>query len=180
MTDGPFQDSVAIDTNVLEHLLNPEENTDFHINELLGNLLIQGIALIVDKRGRIRDEYQNRIEPRLRLADDTRNEIQLLRYWTQLAPHCEVQVSGNDELMNAIKGVITEQAAGVDRIFVYVAFKVGRAFITNDKKNIVIGPVREGGELSRAHRLVRKTRHLRPQGADVLTSQDAYAKMGGQ
>ena len=38
MTIGPFEDCVAIDTNVFEHLLNPEMNPGSHINELLAYL----------------------------------------------------------------------------------------------------------------------------------------------
>ncbi len=61
MTDSPFQDAVAIDTNVFIHLLNPQENVESHINELLKNLQLAQVSLIVDESGRILGEYNNQI-----------------------------------------------------------------------------------------------------------------------
>ena len=52
MTDCPFQDSVAIDTNVFMHLLNPEQNPDGHIHRLLGFLIEQQTGLLTDEQGR--------------------------------------------------------------------------------------------------------------------------------
>ena len=177
MTSSPFQDAVAIDTNVFEHLLDPQENADLHINRLLVNLRELETCLIVDSGRRISSEYNHRIGHRIANTYDTRTEIYILRYWMEFAPRQEVQVSGVDNLMTEIKDVIIEQGEAVDRIFVYAAFRQGKALISNDKAHIVDGPITERGGFPRRHRLLRRTRNSRPEGADILTSQEASAMM---
>ena len=172
MTESPFQDSVAIDTNVFEHILNPQENIDSHINALLTHLQELQVCLIVDDSARIFGEYNHRIGPIIQKADDTRNEIYLLRYWLLNAPRLNTPVSGNDPLMTAIRRVVIELAEAVDRIFCYVALINGRVLITNDRMNIVFGPPNESPP--RRARILNGTRRWRLQGADILTSQEAY------
>ncbi len=179
MTSNPFQDAVAIDTNVYEHILNPQQNVDYHISELLTYLQDQQLKLIVDDDGRIFGEYLNQLEQLISQSDDVKDEILILRYWILLAPRISVEVTLNDEMMNAIKNVITEVSENVDRIFVYVAFHQGRTLISNDQRHIVVGPPRERGQSERRVRLLRSTRRrrMRPDGADILTSQEAHAKI---
>ena len=174
MTNSPFQDAVAVDTNVFEHILNPQENVDYHINGLLGHLQEQKARLIVDDGNRIFGEYNHRIGPIIQRSDDTRNEIYLLRYWILNAPRLPTAVMGNDELMTAIKRVIIELPEAVDRIFVYVAFKQSRVLISNDRMNIVFGPNSESSP--RRDRLLHNARRY-AQGVDILTSQEAYGKI---
>ena len=173
MTTSPFQDAVAIDTNVFEHILNPQENGGYHINGLLSHLQEHKARLIVDAGNRIFGEYRHRIAPIIQRSDDTGNEIYLLRYWLLDAPRLTIAVVGNDELMTAIRKVIIEVQEAVDRIFVYVAFKQGRVLVSNDRMNIVLGPNSESTQ--RRDRLLGDTKRFRPRDAAILTSQEAHA-----
>ena len=42
------EDFIAIDTNVFEHLFNPEKNTDNHIWNLIERLYKDEIGLLID------------------------------------------------------------------------------------------------------------------------------------
>ena len=175
MTDSPFQDAVAIDSNVFIHLLNPQENAKSHINELLKDLQMAQVSLIVDESGRIGGEYRNRIEPIIRKSDDIRDEIYILRYWLLQCPRLITEVVLGDALMTAIRRVIVELDQAVDRILVYVALRQGKSLISNDRMNIVVGPSSESTE--RRRRLLRNTRRFRSGDADILTSLEAYARI---
>lgn len=171
-------DYIAIDTNVFEHLLNPQENTNNHIDTLLRTLTRDRVGLIVDDKKRIENEYKNRIEPMLRNTSDKNiQQLLLLRSWivSQIGSRKRVSVSNNDLLMTAIKGVITENEA-VDRIIVYVAFKSDRILITNDRRHII-----EGGPKERSKRrktLLRNTRRHRPdKKSEILNSTEAAARV---
>ena len=62
-----------------------------------------------------------------------------------------------------------------DRTFVYVAFKVGRALISNDMRDIVRGTASE--QPHRRVRLLAITCGIRPTGASILTSQEAHSRI---
>ena len=175
MSDSPFHDAVAIDTNVFIHLLNPQENVDSHINNLLKDLQMLQVNLIVDESSRIQREYRNQIEPIIRKSDDIRDEIYILRYWLLQCPRLTTELVLNDALMTAIKGVIVELDQNVDRILVYVALRQGKALISNDRMNIVVGPPSESSE--RRQRLLRSTQRFRTGDADILTSLEAHARI---
>ena len=174
---SPLEDCVAIDTNVLEHLLNPQMNSESHISELLIHLQEQGVQLIVDDRNRISNEYDDRLSSTLSNASYTSTEIYIMRYWIRHAARREVTVDSSDSLMRAIRGVIPGNSEGVDRIFVYVAFRNGSVLISNDERHIVIGPPRESGQRPRRDRLLRGTRRLRSAGADIMTSWEAHSRI---
>ena len=175
MTNSPFQDAIAIDTNVFEHLLNPQENRGGHINRLLTHLIEECVALLLDKDGRIWGEYLNRIGPILENSDDRGAEIYILRYWIVDPPRLHSAVDLSDGLMTIIKRVIPEHSATVDRNLVYVALLKGRVLVSNDRTHIVCGPGRESGQIPRRDRLKRSSRRMRPKGGDILTSQEAEA-----
>ena len=175
MTDCPFQDSVAIDTNVFVHLLNPEQNADGHIHRLLGFLILQGTVLIIDEQGTIKREYERHIEPMFKGKSVVGNELYLLTHWMKPEVQVKVSVTRNDDLMRAIREVIFERPKQADRTFVYVAFKLGRTLMTNDEADIVSGPIREVNRTSRRDRLLRSTRRFRPDSANILTSREAVA-----
>ena len=177
MTDNPFKDAVAIDTNVFEHILNPQENVDSHITALLSHLQERNIGLIVDHGNRISGEYLNELSETISQNDDVGNEISILRYWILYAPRTDVKVTLNDNMMTAIRSVIIEPSENVDRIFVYVAFKQGNVLISNDLTHIVVGPTGEGSKSARRHRLLRQTRRMHSPGAAILTSREAHAKI---
>ena len=174
MTRVSFEDYVAIDTNVFVHLLNPQNNADSHINRLLEHLQRRGTCLLVDDRKRISGEYNHHIVPIIRGASHISNEIYILRYWVDSAHHHTIPSKRNDSLMMAINQVVSEVSEAVDRIFVYVAFKVGKPLVTNDQRHIVLGPSREQGQLPRRIRLLRDTKKLRPTGSCIMTSKEAY------
>ena len=171
-------DYIAIDTNVFEHLLNPQENTDNHIETLLISLAGDGVNLIVDEDRRIENEYEHRIGPMLKItSDENIQNVLLLQLWieSQIDNRKRVSVSNNDPLMTAIKGVITEHEA-VDRIIVYVAFKSDRILITNDRRHIIEGGPRERSK--RRETLLRNTRRRRPnKKSEILSSTEAAARV---
>ena len=173
MTQLLAQDEVAIDTNVFQHLLNPQNNTDSHINRLLEHLVRERTILVVDAQGLVASEYRQQLGRRLGESDSVRNEIQILRYWILRAQRRQVPVNDDDDLMNAIYDVIEEVDENVDRAFVYVAFQQGTTLISNDLRHIVRGPGNESEP--RRERLISNTEGLRPDGADILTSQEAHA-----
>ena len=177
MTNVPFQDSVAIDTNVFRHLLNPQNNVDNHINALLVLLETRGIALLVDMQDYIPKEYERRIIPWIERADDTRIEKYILYYWMEISPRITVSLIQDDDLMAAIGKVIVEDSEFIDRVFVYVAFKQGKVLISNDLRDIVLGTTLERRGVHRRFQLLGDTTELRPPGADILTSEEAYDKI---
>lgn len=176
MTDSPFSDSIAIDTNVFRHLLNPQVNIGLHINKLLDHLQRLGVHLIVDAEGCIFGEYRRMIVPWILRTDESLNERQLLSYWVHSAPRCLVDIDRQDGLMTAIAKVITESSEPVDKIFVYVALRSGRILVTNDKRHILSGPNLGRRNYSpRRKILLCNTSGVRPDGAGILTSQEAHA-----
>ena len=171
MTTAPFGDCVAIDTNVWVHLLNPQDNVNSHIDRLLDYIRQQGIALIVDDQGKIAKEYRNSVFPRYQGMDETQNERYVLRYCLS-APRRVVTLNELDDLMKSIEAVIDESNKDADRTFVYVALKIGRVLISNDMGDIVRG--RGEAQTWRRDRLLHDTEGLRPEGADIHTSQEAH------
>lgn len=174
MTSEPFADCVAIDTNVWVHLMNPQNNVEAHIFELLDYIRQRPIQLIVDDKGIIGREYRRSVFPRYNGLDETRNERYLLRYCLN-APRRVVELDETDDLMQAISEVIIECGKLADRTFVYVAFKLGRTLVSNDMRDIVRGPLSE--RPPRRDRLLATTTDTRPAGANVLTSREAYDKI---
>ena len=177
MTASPFSGSVAIDTNVFLHLLNPQNNTGLHIDELLRHLQLLGTRIVVDKKGIVFGEYNRLITPVISRQHDSRDEIRVLRYWIRYAPHHKITLDCQDRLMTAIASIITEPSESVDKILVYVALRSGKILITNDSIHIISGPQREQSLPPRRRRLLRSTRKRRPAGAEILTSQEAHARI---
>ena len=172
MTTLPFQDAVAIDTNVFVHIKNREQNPDRHIHHLLGELVEQEVELLVDDGGFINHEYGEVIRMVEGNSVDA-EETYLLQYFTDVNFQRKVAVDRQDRLMAAIRKVIFERDKNPDRAFVYVAFHEGKSLISNDRADIVCGPPSE--RRPRRERLRRETRGLCPDGADILTSQEAHA-----
>ena len=170
MNDFPFQHAVAIDTNVFEHLFNCQENTGHHINNLLLYLKSNDVKLLMDNELRILKEYKKIIEPRLSANSDHLNEIQVMRSWLIDNPPITVTVNNLDELMSAIKSVITGHNQTTDRTFVYVAFSHGGDLISNDEQDII----RNRGKLK------RKARRVCPASrkSKILNSTEAYNQIG--
>ena len=177
--DNLTKDSIAIDTNIFEHLLNPRENTNRHIDQLLKQLCNDKIKLLVDDKRRITDEYHKRLTKRIQQINDDSKKRRLLRYWVKPENHKCITVYLNDKLMVGIKGIISEPQGkpGTDKFFVYVAFKQGRILITNDRRDMID----EGTQIGvRRQKLLKiPTSSGRRKGADILTSQQAYNRLRG-
>ena len=173
MRDILISNLIAIDTNVFQHLLNSQNNSDYHISQLLEYLRCLGTSLLVDDKGAIFGEYCRQLVPTIHNADDSREEIYILRYWILNAPRLRVSVT-RDQLMIQIRKVIIE-FENTDRTFVYVAFKQGTALVTNDRSHIVDGP--GSGSTFRRDILRKKTAKLCPQTARIMTSEEAHAAM---
>ena len=169
----PFQDAVAVDTNIFVHLKNPEQNPDRHIHHLLGVLVEQGVKLLVDDGGFIHHEYVEHVIPMMEGSSVDAGEVYLLQYFMDVNSQRKVAVARQDRLMAAIREVIFELSKNPDRTFVYVAFHEGKSLISNDREDIVFGPPNE--RRPRRDRLLRETRRLRPDGPGILTSQEAHA-----
>ena len=173
MNGTTLHGSVAIDTNVFEHLTNPQENPEQHIDGLLEYLISWRTELLVDGRNRINGEYNNRIVQKLKNSYETDNAASILKYWFIYATHRKIELKLNDRLMESIKRIIHEHTNRVDTIFVYVAFKEGKILISNDINDIVDGPPSERGHSPRRTRLQNATKKHRPNGAGILTSIEA-------
>ena len=171
------KDYIAIDTNVLVHLFNPQKNTNDHITELLKQLFFRDeIKLLVDTKKRIVNEYSDKLEDKI---DDI--NIQsfpngwFIRYSLTAAFHEQIEVNHNEPLMDKIKKIVQEST---DKIFVYVAFKTGRILITNDEADIIDERKGDGERRRKLRRIPRKIRHEKK--ADILTSEKAYDKIANQ
>ena len=177
MNTFPFQEMVAIDTNVFIHILNDQNNQDKHINTLLGRLYEKRVSLLLDENGRIMGEYKDLITPLIEGSNERQSESSILRYWIHIAPKEYSEVKQNDELMSAIKKIIHEREEVVDQIFVYIALRKRKTLITNDDLHILSGPTNESNESPRSTRLLRKTRRHRVRGGAILNSQEAFDKI---
>jgi len=166
-------DYIAIDTNVFEHLFNPQNNVSDHIETLLGRLACDDVHLITDKDGRIWNEYANRITNEIRNATN-QNYVSLLRYWLSVdARNKEVNVNHRDSLMVSIKGVI-RGGKTTDKIFVYVAIHENRVLITNDRKDILD---ESNNKNKRRDKLLKIAKQQGFNSVRLYDSREAYDKL---
>jgi hypothetical protein len=128
---------VTIDTSVFKDYLNPEKNTDDHIDKLLSVLAKRKYRLCVDEGGRIDGEYKVQIGPIIQNRDEGGFERQMLAYWLVDNPRIPIPTDMGDELMVQIKRIIIEIKETLDRIFVYVAIRGQSRLVTNDGIHIV-------------------------------------------
>ena len=173
---------LAIDTNVFLDILNPEKNTNSHINKLLEHLQKCSVMLIVDEEREIEKEYSCRIRQiveGISVTQEKTNERYMLRYWLYKSERHRVPVTSEDELMRGIKKIIYEDDENVDRIFVYVAFMAEKILITNDKKDILFGTKQESAnyETHRRTRLLNMANQHQFSGVGILTSQEAHGRL---
>lgn len=137
--NGLTRDFIAIDTNVFAHLTNENMNTDNHIHKLLRMPKKEDnkINLLVDADRSIFSEYNRHLKVEYLDAQQRKNEAQIIRYWIRLAPKKKVVIDKKGQLWGAIHAIIPEKDEEIDRIFVYVAFKMGRILVSNDYRHIV-------------------------------------------
>ena len=179
MTSEADPNTIAIDTNVFMHLLDKDENTNAHINSLLGALIQRQYKLLIDAGNKINGEYWSNVAPLLSRLSESSNERYLLGYFVRQEAKLPVTVEESDDLMRAIEGVVEGPGDTIDRTFVYVALHEGKKLVSNDHSDIVEGPPEEVVELGeRRYRLLEATQNLRPDGAAILTSVEAADRFG--
>lgn len=158
----------AIDTNIFEHLLNPQENVCGHIDMLLQKMRDIGVILIIDGRQRILAEYNDRTVPLFKNQRTDSSKRFLIQYWTQDCKKYRVSVEHSSELIKKIKKVLP-QGEGTDAVFVFVVFRCGGTLLTNDRDDIID----EGSK-----RNARRTKLLRIKernmNSEILTSKEAF------
>lgn len=163
--------TIAIDTCVFEHLLNPQWNTEAHIDALLMNLLKSNHRLLVDEPGRIAREYITMIIPIIRNnAEERAAVLPLLRHWMSQEIRETIAVDRQDALIRHIQSIIIERDELVDQMFVYVACRRGTTLVTNDRQHI----------LSRAGALLRRPRGFREGKVQIQCSRDAATTFSPQ
>lgn len=142
--------------------MNPQNNVDRHIGVLLKRLIQDSIRLLVDDQKVIGRECEYQILRKVENMEEGMAERFLLLYWLNPDNHKKVVVDMTDELMSAITEVIPVRK-GADRFYIYVAFKKKRILVTNDRKDIL----NQRGRMT----------NIRPQGADILDSQEAQDRL---
>ena len=169
-------DWIAVDTNVFEHLMNPQKNICNHIHKLLTKFIEDKILLLIDDRRKIIKEYFQHLPEYLKDTNDRMGEGKLLFHFLKTENYKIIQVDLSDNLMSAIKKIVSKHKRA-DRFFVYVAFKKSRVLVTNDQKDIIDEGTKCG---ERRRKLLKNTKQYRPRGegkADILTSQEACNRL---
>lgn len=165
-------DCIAIDTNVFEHLLTPSKNENEHITKLFNAFIDDGIGLIVDEGGAIEAEYSNRIERRIKEAQDKGYDSIFRYYFVAQTTRKQVRVKHNDELMSKIKSIVGNVPR--DHIFIYVAIKKDKVLVTNDRNDILD----EGNSrYKRRNKLLSIAKKQQLKSARIYDSQEAYGKL---
>ena len=131
------ENKIAIDTCVFLHLLNPTNNPDSHIDQLLAHLAKSKARLQVDEHGKIAAEYIEKIVPCVQNADDIGIERVILKYWMFQAPRDEVSIELGGQILSRLKQIIFPKDETVDRMFVAVAATAKCDLITNDNIHIL-------------------------------------------
>lgn len=165
--------ALVIDTNVLEHALDPARNSDGHLERLLRKFSEQRRKLCVDRvapngGSRIIAEYKHRLESRLRGMDEQGQIIQWLRYLMDYAERVETTVNLADRLGKLIvpqmNRVLAERS---DHRFVYVACALNSVMVSNNARHVT--DIRSG--------LRRAARKVGSNSTDFLSSLQAEVTM---
>ena len=160
-------DYIVIDTNIFLGLLNPKENTNYHIEELLLTLQEDCVCLIVDKDGRIPGEYKNSIGDVITNKTASSEYRELLKYWLTQEWR---EVDTRNDLITAIKQIIGRNNTR-DALFVCVAMVSDETLITNDRKDII-----KKGKRDRLLRLAKKSPY-RYRSFRIWDSKEAHDKL---
>lgn len=161
---------IVIDTNVFEHLFNPQNNTCNHINILLFSLKENKTKILVDQQNNIIIEYNSRLRERIKNADENHETRTIIRFYLiNSENHVKISVNCKEPLMRKIKRIIKRPSTSrkYDRIFVYLALKKHCTLITDDQTDIAN---------QRKSLLKIKTNGHRAKklGARIYTSEEAY------
>jgi predicted nucleic acid-binding protein len=159
--------SVAIDTSVFMDYLNPDKNTNDHIDTLLSVLAKRKYRLCVDATDRIKGEYEDKVRPIIQNQEESGFERQLLIYWLDASPKNPREVDMGDALMVGIKGIVEERKESLDRIFVYVAIHADTKLVTNDSMHII----------KRRQDLRKLAKRRKAKSVDFMTSEQAASDL---
>lgn len=166
-------EAMVIDTNVLEHVFNPEINHDHHIERLLKKFAEQRRKLCIDRpkptqKSRIIGEYESRLQFHLRALEDQGHIAQWFRYLLVLAERVDTPVDLTDNLGAQIVGHMKSVGAEVtDRIFVYVACNLDSVMVSNNSRHVT----------NLRRELRRAARRVGSKSTDFLSSVEAEADM---
>ena len=162
---------IVMDTNVFEHLVNPKENICNHIYKLLERFLTDNILFLVDDEKQITREYSKRLPKYFKKLNEGKGERLLLK--RLFDSHKKVvSVNLSDKLMTCITKIVPKNK-GVDRFFVYVAFKKGKILVTNNTKDMIDDGKRTG---EKRKELIKCLSH-KNRSANILTSWNAYNRL---
>ena len=141
-------DYIVIDTNIFKGLLNPQKNTQCHIEFLLHTLYDDCIYLIIDKGGKIWGEYETSIVNEMTNGHKNSEHNELIRGWLHQDRNLKIVDTPHD-VMDAIKNIIG-QSKTKDATFVCVAMVSDKTLITNDRADIIDGGNQNGNRRKKA------------------------------
>ena len=100
---------VTIDSNVLIHVFNPQENTDEHIEALLAFLITHNYFACVDAKNVILREYNGIVEKWMRNKDQDGNEVILVRHWLDRDNQHPLEVDRTGPLYSLVEKIIKKR-----------------------------------------------------------------------
>lgn len=134
--------AMVVDTNVLEHALDPIINADGHLERLLKKFTQQKRKLCVDRiaaggGSRILAEYKHRLQFHLSEMDEQGQITQWLRYLVNYAERVETTVDLTDRLGKLIVPQMNRVGAErSDHRFVYVACALNSVMVSNNSYHV--------------------------------------------
>ena len=166
---GLTNDHIAVDVNIFIHLNNGEKNTNNHIGQLLACGMADSIRLLVDSENVILSEYRAAMayegEGELKFVETIAAEF--LGYWLlEEDNRVRVPLDKNSPEWQTLQSVMGHGKFAKDRVYVYVALASDRVLLTNDH-----------GIIRKQSAITQQISGRIPPGFDVLTSQQAYARM---
>jgi hypothetical protein len=165
--------AMVVDTNVLEHALDPVRNADGHLERLLRKFTEQKRKLCVDRvapagGSRILAEYKHRLQFHLSAMDEQGQITQWVRYLVNYAERIETKVNLADQLGKLIVPQMNRvKAERSDQHFVYVACALNSVMVSNNSCHVT--DLRNG--------LRRAARKVGSDDTDFVSSLQAEAGM---
>lgn len=138
--------TLVLDANVLENMLNPAKNQNGFIAEMLSQIIREHRLLGLDEGQRIDKEYASRLAQWIHNADESIAR-QLLGWFISpdgVVPYQYVQrepVDQTSPLMKCIARQMPDKPKknrSKDRVYVYVAARLGGTLITADRADILV------------------------------------------
>ena len=162
--------NVTLDTNVLIHLFNPQNNDGEHIDALLKGLVAQKRSVCVDRRdgqeGRIESEYKHYLVPIIKARSNEGARMELLKYFLVIADKDFRDVDFASALGVSIRNTMNAVGAEPsDHVFAYVTCAANSPMVTNNTPHF---PRQELRQCAQAHGSSE---------TDFYTTQEAIASL---